>query len=99
MAARAGLQSLFLPYFQAAYVWLYGEAAADLVITASLVFYLQSVRESTTFRSTKSLANRLSIITFETNALTLISCISSAIALQVRKDGWGVSSDFSVSIR
>jgi hypothetical protein len=89
MAAKAGLQSLFLPYFNAAYVWLYGEAAADVIITVSLIYYLQSVRDATTFRNTKSLANRLTILTFETNALTLISCVASAVALQSRKDGWG----------
>jgi len=94
MAARAGLQSKFLPYFNAAYVWLYGESAADVLITASLIYLLQSVRDATSFKSTKSIANRLSILTFETNALTAVSCISSAILLDIRKDGWGPAVNF-----
>lgn len=80
--------------FPPSYVWMYGSFVADVFITSAMIFYLQRMKDSTVFDRTRSVVNRMCILTFETNALTGLCEVIVAALLQVRKDGWGPCFNF-----
>ncbi|THH29898.1 hypothetical protein EUX98_g4286 [Antrodiella citrinella] len=61
--------------FRPTIVWLGGTALCDIIITTSMVFFLQQARRNSGVKSTANLLTRLTKLTFETG----MACASFAI--------------------
>ncbi|GAA5901551.1 DUF6534 domain-containing protein [Sporobolomyces salmoneus] len=75
-------------------IWLAGSAAADVLITASLVFYLSSSK--TGLNGTNSILNRIIELTVSTNGLTCSVAILDAILFATMDNSAHVSPNLAL---
>ncbi|KAK4054032.1 hypothetical protein OIO90_003677 [Microbotryomycetes sp. JL221] len=76
--------------------WLLTAAAADILITASLVYYLRKAVDSNHGRI-NSVVDRILRNTIETNGLTMIIAVVDAILfLEAPQEGWHVIPNFAL---
>ncbi|KAK4052828.1 hypothetical protein OIV83_002115 [Microbotryomycetes sp. JL201] len=74
------------------FIWLLSAAAADVLLTSALVYYLRRHRQETEFQDTKSLLNKVISNTVENNLITcLVACIDAVVfGLYRRLGNWHV---------
>ncbi|GAA5907017.1 DUF6534 domain-containing protein [Sporobolomyces salmoneus] len=70
-------------------IWLAVAALADVIITVSLVYYLQ--KSKTGLLQTNSMLNRLIELIISTNSLTAVIAVVDAILFGVSSSSWHVS--------
>ncbi|GAA5976096.1 hypothetical protein JCM5350_000311 [Sporobolomyces pararoseus] len=78
--------SKFQSYTYGVASWLAIAAAADVIITVSLVYYLQ--RSKTGLLQTNSILNRLIELIISTNSLTALVAVADAVVFGVSPSSW-----------
>ncbi|GAA5958599.1 hypothetical protein JCM3765_006686 [Sporobolomyces pararoseus] len=81
--------SKFQSYTYGVATWLAVAAAADVIITISLVYYLQ--KSKTGLLQTNSILNRLIELIISTNSLTAVVAVIDAVLFGVSSSSWHVS--------
>ncbi|KAF8879702.1 hypothetical protein BD779DRAFT_1122766 [Infundibulicybe gibba] len=65
-------------------------AAADLIIAASLCYYLNRLMSPVTMRRTAQIVDRLISWTIQTGLVTSMASVAAVICFQVMKHNWGI---------
>ncbi|KIK54328.1 hypothetical protein GYMLUDRAFT_206759 [Collybiopsis luxurians FD-317 M1] len=84
----------FMHFKASVLTWLFGQIAADVIITTVLVIYLQ--RHRTGFQKTDQLINRIIQITIQTGLITTLCAMADAVCFLASTSGIHLIFNFSL---